>query len=68
MFLTACVAPTPKKNASKKSNQMVYLEKLDTVDANKRILEYRKMEEEKFPDIQFMGPATDCRYSDSMGT
>ena len=67
MFLTACVAPTPKKNASKRSNQMVYLEKLDTVDANKRILEYRKMEEEKFPDIQFMGPATDCRYSDSMG-
>ena len=67
MFLTACVAPTPKKNASKRSNQMVYLEKLDTVDANKRILEYRKMEEEKFPDIQFMGPATDCRYSDSVG-
>ena len=45
MFLTACVAPTPKKNISKKSNQMVYLEKLDTADANKRILEYRKKED-----------------------
>ena len=50
MFLTACVAPTPNKNISKKSNQMVYLEKLDTADANKRILEYRKKEEAENPD------------------
>ena len=67
MFLTACVAPTPKKNASKKSNQMVYLEKLDTADANKRILEYRKKEEAEFPDEQFMGPASYCEYTDSVG-
>ena len=67
MLLTACVAPTPKKNASKKSNQMVYLEKLDTADANKRILEYRKKEEAEFPDEQFMGPASYCEYTDSVG-
>ena len=67
MFLTACVAPTPKKNISKKSNQMVYLEKLDTLDANKKILEYRKKEEAEFPDEQFMDPASYCEYTDSMG-
>ena len=67
MFLIACVAPTPKKNISKKSNQMVYLEKLDTLDANKKILEYRKKEEAEFPDEQFMDPASYCEYTDSMG-
>ena len=65
--MTACVAPTPKKNASKKSNQMVYLEKLDTLDANKKILEYRKKEEAEFPEEQFMDPASYCEYTDSMG-
>ena len=67
MFLIACVAPTSKKNISKKSNQMVYLEKLDTLDANKKILEYRKKEEAEFPDEQFMDPASYCEYTDSMG-
>ena len=67
MFLIACVAPTPKKNASKKSNQMVYLEKLDTADANKRILEYRKKEEAENPDEQFMDPPSYCEYTASMG-
>ena len=67
MFLIACVAPTPKKNISKKSNQMVYLEKLDTADANKRILEYRKKEEAENPDEQFMDSASYCEYTDSMG-
>jgi len=67
MFLIACVAPTPKKNISKKSNQMVYLGKLDTLDANKKILEYRKKEEAEFPDEQFMDPASYCEYTDSMG-
>ena len=67
ILLTACVAPTPKKNASKKSNQMVYLEKLDTADANKRILEYRKKEEAENPDEQFMDSASYCEYTDSMG-
>ena len=66
MFLIACVAPTPK-NVSKKSNQMVYLEKLDTADANKRILEYRKKEEAENPDEQFMDPPSYCEYTDSMG-
>ena len=67
MFLIACVAPTSKKNISKKSNQMVYLGKLDTLDANKKILEYRKKEEAEFPDEQFMDPASYCEYTDSMG-
>ena len=67
MFLIACVTPTPKKNISKKSNQMVYLEKLDTADANKRILEYRKKEEAENPDEQFMDSASYCEYTDSMG-
>ena len=67
MFLTACVAPTSKKNVSKKNNQMVYLEKLDTADANKRILEYRKKEEAENPDEQFMDSASYCEYTDSVG-
>ena len=46
---------------------MVYLEKLDTADANKRILEYRKKEEAENPDEQFMDPASYCEYTDSMG-
>ena len=46
---------------------MVYLEKLDTLDANKKILEYRKKEEAEFPDEQFMDPASYCEYTDSMG-
>ena len=46
---------------------MVYLEKLDTADANKRILEYRKKEETEFPDEQFMDPPSYCEYTDSMG-
>ena len=66
IFLTACVAPTPK-NISKKRNQMVYLEKLDTADANKRILEYRKKEEAENPDEQFMDSASYCEYTDSVG-
>ena len=46
---------------------MVYLEKLDTADANKRILEYRKKEEAENPDEQFMDPPSYCEYTDSMG-
>ncbi|VEH16068.1 Uncharacterised protein [Segatella oris] len=46
---------------------MVYLEKLDTADANKRILEYRKKEEAENPDEQFMDSASYCEYTDSMG-
>ena len=46
---------------------MVYLEKLDTADANKRILEYRKKEEDENPDERFMDPPSYCEYTDSMG-
>ena len=46
---------------------MVYLEKLDTADANKRILEYRKKEEAENPDEQFMDSASYCEYTDSVG-
>lgn len=67
MFLIACVAHTPKRNISKKSYHMVYLEKLDTADANERILEYRKKEEQEFPDEHFLSPASYCEYTDSMG-
>ena len=46
---------------------MVYLEKLDTADANKRILEYREKQEKEFPEDEFLSPPTDCEYIDSMG-
>ncbi len=43
------------------------MERLDTADANKRILEYRKKEEAENPDEQFMDPPSYCEYTDSMG-
>ena len=46
---------------------MTCFERLDTADANKRILEYRKKEEQEFPEEQFIDPATDCEFTDSMG-
>lgn len=67
MLLTACVHHTPKRNMTKKNNNMVYLEKLDTADANKRILEYREKQEKEFPEDEFLSPPTDCEYIDSMG-
>ena len=67
ILFTACVASTPKKSISRKSRQKVCLERLDTADANKRILEYRKKEEAENPDEQFMDSASYCEYTDSMG-
>ena len=67
VFFTACVSRAPQKAITKKKNRMTCFERLDTADANKRILEYRKKEEQEFPEEQFIDPATDCEFTDSMG-
>ena len=67
VFFTACVSRAPQKTITKKENRMTCFERLDTADANKRILEYRKKEEQEFPEEQFIDPATDCEFTDSMG-
>ena len=67
VFFTACVSRAPQKTITKKKNRMTCFERLDTADANKRILEYRKKEEQEFPEEQFIDPATDCEFTDSMG-
>ena len=46
---------------------MTCFERLDTADANKRILEYRKKEEQESPGDQFLSPPRYCKYTDSMG-
>ena len=67
VFFTACVSRAPQKAITKKKNRMTCFERLDTADANKRILEYRKKEEQEFLNVRFMTPAIDCSYTDSMG-
>ena len=67
IFFTAYVSRAPQKAITKKKNRMTCFERLDTADANKRILEYRKKEEQEFPEEQFIDPATDCEFTDSMG-
>ena len=67
VFFTACVSRAPQKTITKKKNRMTCFERLDTADANKRILEYRKKEEQEFPEEQFIDPPTDCEFTDSMG-
>ena len=67
VFFTACVSRAPQKTITKKKTRMTCFERLDTADANKRILEYRKKEEQEFPEEQFIDPATDCEFTDSMG-
>ena len=68
VFLVACTTHTPpKKMAKKKRSNIRCFEKLDTADANKRFLEYRKKEEQKFPEEQFMYPPCECSYTDSAG-
>ena len=67
VFFTACVSRAPQKTITKKKNRMTCFERLDTADANKRILEYRKKEEQEFLNVRFMTPAIDCSYTDSMG-
>ena len=67
IFFTACVSRAPQRTITRKKNRMTCFERLDTADANKRILEYRKKEEQEFPEEQFIDPATDCEFTDSMG-
>ncbi len=68
VFLVACTTHTPpKKMAKKKRSNIRCFEKLDTADANKRFLEYRKKEEQEFPEEQFMYPPCECKYTDSAG-
>ena len=68
VFLSACTTHTPpKRMAKKKRSNIRCFEKLDTADANKRFLEYRKKEEQEFPEEQFMYPPCECNYTDSAG-
>ena len=68
VFLSACTTHTPpKRMAKKKRSNIRCFEKLDTADANKRFLEYRKKEEQEFPEEQFMYPPCECKYTDSVG-
>ena len=68
VFLVACTTHTPpKRMAKKKRSNIRCFEKLDTADANKRFLEYRKKEEQEFPEEQFMYPPCECKYTDSAG-
>ena len=68
VFLVACTTHTPQKRmAKKKRSNIRCFEKLDTADANKRFLEYRKKEEQEFPEEQFMYPPCECNYTDSAG-
>ena len=53
--------------AKKKRSNIRCFEELDTADANKRFLEYRKKEEQEFPEEQFMYPPSECEYTDSAG-
>lgn len=68
VFLVACTTHTPpKRMAKKKRSNIRCFEKLDTADTNKRFLEYRKKEEQEFPEEQFMYPPCECKYTDSAG-
>ena len=67
VFFTACVSRAPQKTITKKKTRMTCFERLDTADANKRILEYRKKEEQESPGDQFLSPPRYCKYTDSMG-
>ena len=68
VLLVACTTHTPpKRMAKKKRSNIRCFEKLDTADANKRFLEYRKKEEQEFPEEQFMYPPCECKYTDSAG-
>ena len=68
VFLAACTTHTPpKRMAKKKRSNIRCFEKLDTADANKRFLEYRKKEEQEFPEEEFMYPPSQCEYTDSVG-
>ena len=65
-FFTACVSRAPQKATTKKKNRMTCFERLDTAEANRRILECSEKEEMEFPGIHLIEPATDCEFIDSM--
>ena len=68
VLLVACTTHTPpKRMAKKKRSNIRCFEKLDTADVNKRFLEYRKKEEQEFPEEEFMYPPSLCEYTDSAG-
>ena len=68
VFLVACTTHTPpKRMAKKKRSNIRCSEKLDTADVNKRFLEYRKKEEQEFPEEEFMYPPSQCEYTDAEG-
>ena len=46
---------------------MTCFERLDTAEANKRILECSEKEEMEFPKEQFLSPFRYCQHIDSMG-
>ena len=64
VFFTACVSRAPQKTITKKKNRMTCFERLDTADANKRILEYWKKEEQGSPEDQILSPPCYCEYID----
>ncbi|MFC2266037.1 MAG: hypothetical protein ACFNM7_12615 [Prevotella conceptionensis] len=53
--------------AKKKRSNIRCFEKLDTADVNKRFLEYRKKEDQEFPEEEFMYPPSQCEYTDPAG-
>ena len=68
VFLVACTTHTPpKRMAKKKRSNIRCFEKLDTADVNKRFLEYRKKEDQEFPEEEFMYPPSQCEYTDPAG-
>ena len=68
VFLVACTTHTPQKRmAKKKRSNIRCFEKLDTADVNKRFLEYRKKEDQEFPEEEFMYPPSQCEYTDAEG-
>ena len=68
VFLVACTTHTPpKRMAKKKRSNIRCFERLDTADVNKRFLEYRKKEEQEFPEEEFMYPPSQCEYTDPAG-
>ena len=46
---------------------MTCFERLDTADANRKLLEYRWKLEQELPGIEFEGNVMCCEYIDTMG-
>ena len=67
VFFTACVSRAPQKTITKKKTRMTCFGKLDTADANRKLLEYRWKLEQDLPGIEFWGNVMCCEYIDTMG-